>query len=171
MSERLSSQDQYNIVSARIQFYDRTSAQVMWSIIVSLHCVQTVYRLYPVHMLSTFRPQVKVFQCVEMRHPLAEGPQRVRCYPFSNHQFQSRNILDNVFFQPVESSQSFTLPRDRQLLQYGRVLLLFKMKVPGVLGRFKEVECAFIKYYDLYKPRGMCATCAQIVYKSFVASA
>jgi hypothetical protein len=91
-----------------------------------------------------------------MSHPLAEGLQRVRCYPFGNHTFQGRNIKDNVFLLPVETTKHFSLPQDKDKLQFGKVQLLFSMLVPGNLGRFKEVHCAFIKYFDLFKPKGRC---------------
>lgn len=99
--------------------------------------------------------QVKVFQCLEMRHPLADGVQRVRCYPFPKHTFQGRNIKDTVFLRPIIAGGGhFQLPRDKNKLEYGRVLLIFKMRIPGKLGRVQEVECAFIKYFDKYLAQG-----------------
>lgn len=100
--------------------------------------------------------QIRVFQCLEMKHPKAEGMQRVRCYPFRGCGFQKaeRNLKDPVFLMPLEAKDDFCLPEDTSLLQYGRVLLFFSVQVPGRMGNLIEVDLAFIKYYDVYKIKG-----------------
>lgn len=109
--------------------------------------------------------QIRVFHCLEMKHPKADGVQRVRCYPFKCHDFQQRNITDPVFMMPVDAKDDFTLPEDTHLLGYGRVLLLFSCLVPGRLGNNIEIDLAFVKYFDLYKVKGNnspCVHCTQI---------
>mgnify|MGYP003683845193 CR=1 FL=1 len=107
--------------------------------------------------------QIKVFSVLEMKHPLAEGPQRVRCFPFANHTWQAdkkkgphsgRKITDPVFIKPLQAQEDFSLPDDASLLHYGRVLLLFSIWIPGRLGNKVEMDLAFIKYYDQYKVQG-----------------
>jgi hypothetical protein len=99
--------------------------------------------------------QVKVFQCMQMKHPDAEGIQRVRCYPFTKHLFQGRNITDPVFFLPVKDyKDDFSLPEDKDLLEYGRVQLLFSVLIPARSGRVRETDLAFIKYLKPYTIRG-----------------
>jgi hypothetical protein len=89
---------------------------------------------------------------------MVSGVQRIRCYPFANHLFWKRNIFDTVFFRPPvamsEDGSEFQLPRDREHLEYGKVLLLFNLRLPGDLDRSREVSCAFVKYYDRYQVRG-----------------
>lgn len=99
--------------------------------------------------------QVRVFQCLEMHHPECEGVQRVRCYPFPEHEFQGRNITDPVFFKPVDNYKSdFALPEDKDLLEFGRVQLLFSVLVPTKLGRHEEEDLVFIKYFKRYNVDG-----------------
>jgi hypothetical protein len=104
--------------------------------------------------------QVKVYQCLALKHRLVPGVQRVRCYPFANHTFWNRNIYDTVFFRPPAglSESGFELPRDRDSLEYGKVLLLFQLRLPGRMGRVREVACAYVKYFDKYLARGECAS-------------
>ena len=90
---------------------------------------------------------------LEMKHPLGDGVQRVRCFPFANHDYQHHNLRDTVLIRPT-GSKNFKLPRDEAQLEYGRVILLFKILVPGVLGRTREAECAFVKYFDKYLVQG-----------------
>jgi hypothetical protein len=104
--------------------------------------------------------QVKVFHCMEMKHPEAEGVQRVRCYPFPTHLFQGRNIWDPVFFLPVKDyKEDFSLPEDKDLLEYGRVQLLFSVLIPSLMGRVKEFDLAFIKLLKPYLIKGQCSMC------------
>lgn len=99
--------------------------------------------------------EIKVFHCLEMSHPLADGYQRVRCYPFESHKFHKCNPLDAVFIIPMTHSPSlFQLPRDRDLVQYVKVLLLFKIEIPGKLGRLRKIDCAFVKYFEKYLVKG-----------------
>ena len=112
---------------------------------------------------------VKNYHCLEMTHPLADGVQRVRCYPFQDfvdsdgeievegHQFHDRNLTDAVFLLPVntEDRDDFVLPRDKEHLQYAKVLLLFQIRVRGNHGRPREEDCAFIQYLDKYLVKGM----------------
>lgn len=95
--------------------------------------------------------QVKVFNCLEMRHPLCDGVQRIRCYPFPKHSFHGRRLLHTVFLLPVSATRHFSLPRDKDSLQYGRVLLLFRILVSGAFGKIRPLDCAFIKYFDVYR--------------------
>ena len=110
---------------------------------------------------------IKVFHCLEMKHPQAEGVQRVRCFPFKSHKWQKgektegRNLTDPVFLMPLEAKEDFSLPEDTALLHYGRVVLFFSILIPGRMGHAVEVDCAFVKYFDEYKARGksMCTAC------------
>lgn len=101
--------------------------------------------------------QVKVFHCLEMKNSEVAGMQRVRSYPFESHQFQGRRLKDTVFFRPVRCADEdgFKLPEDKDSLEYGTVLLFFKIKIRGKLGRGREVSLAFIKYFDKYLVEGM----------------
>ena len=112
--------------------------------------------------------QVKLYHCLEMQHRLVTGVQRVWCYPFANHRFWKRNICDTVFFRSPkidsEADSTFQLPRDRDQLEYGKVLLFFKIRIPGLFGRVRELACAFVKYYDKYLVKSiymycMCTVC------------
>lgn len=105
-------------------------------------------------VLNTCWTQVKVFQSLVLRHPLCEGVQRIRCYPFPKHTFHGRNAMDLVFMLPVSATGQFSLPADKALLQYGRVLLYFQILVRGRLGKVKTLDCAFIKYFDVYNVPG-----------------
>jgi hypothetical protein len=98
--------------------------------------------------------QARVFHCLEMVHPQAEGVQRVRCFPFSNHTFNERNVKDPVFFMPVEAQKDFSLPQDQEKLEYGRVHLFFSILLPGYLGRLEETDLALVQYLDHYKIKG-----------------
>lgn len=99
--------------------------------------------------------QIAVFHCLEMSHPLADGLQRVRCYPFSNHKYHEAIHKDAVFIIPVtHSPEQFKLPRDKELLQYAKVLLFFKIRIRGHLGLPQTLELAFIKYFDVYSLEG-----------------
>ena len=89
-----------------------------------------------------------------MRHPEAEGVQRVRCYPFKTHQFNNKTIRNPVFMMPLQPKQDFSLPEDKEVLEYGRVLLFFSILVPGTLGKHFEKDLAFIQYFDHYKVKG-----------------
>ncbi len=104
------------------------------------------------HYFDT-KAQVKLYTTLVMQHPLATGVQKVRCFPFEYHKFQGRTIKDTVFLRPV-SAQEFKLPENKQDLEYGRVQLLFQIRLPGKLGRSRLVECAFIKYYGKYEVEG-----------------
>jgi hypothetical protein len=100
--------------------------------------------------------QIKVYHCLEMSHPLADGRQRVRCYPFPNHKFHTANHMDAVFIIPQSRTPAnFQLPRDRRLLDYAKVLLFFQIKIRGRIGRLETVDCAFIKYYEKYTVQGL----------------
>jgi hypothetical protein len=103
---------------------------------------------------GTQEAQVRVFHCLEMKHPEAEGTQRIRCYPFANHTFQDRNIMDPVFFLPMEPKEDFALPEDKDLLEYGRVVLLFSVLLPGHLGKYREHDLAMVRYMDRYRVKG-----------------
>jgi hypothetical protein len=99
--------------------------------------------------------QLQVHHCLEMRHHLADGVQRVRCYPFSGHQFHGLNPMDAIFFIPVTHHPSeFELPKDKDQIEYGKVLLFFKIIIPGRRGRWRTIECAFIKYFEKYLVKG-----------------
>jgi hypothetical protein len=99
--------------------------------------------------------QVKVYHCLTMKHPAADGAQRIRCFPFQGHTFQGRNIMDNVFLLPVDARRSFKLPQDKDQLEFGRTLLLFKIQIPAPLGSWQERSLAFVKYYDKYRVKGV----------------
>ncbi len=68
-------------------------------------------------------------------------------------------MFDTVFFRSpkatTDTGSTFQLPEDRDELEYGKVLLFFKLRLPGLLGRVREVSCAFVKYYDKYLVKGM----------------
>ena len=98
--------------------------------------------------------QIQVYSCLEMRHPMCEGVQRIRCYPFSDHQYNDRNIKDNIFLKPIAAGEHFNLPNDKDELQYAQVQLLFKCMVITRKGNLREVSLAFIKYYEKYTVRG-----------------
>lgn len=90
-----------------------------------------------------------------MTHPLCEGVQRIRCFPFPEHTFHGKNVMDTVFLLPVTATDQFKLPADKHLLQYARVLLLFKIKIPSRSATKPELlECAFIQYFDRYNVKG-----------------
>ncbi len=97
--------------------------------------------------------QIKVFHCLEMKHPLCDGVQRIRCYPFPTHTFHKRNLQHTVFLLPVDATDDFQLPRDKAFLQYGRVLLFFRIRIE-VEEEISFLDCAFIKYFDIYKAPG-----------------
>ena len=99
--------------------------------------------------------QLKVHHCLEMRHPLADGVQRVRCYPFLGHQFHGFNPTDAVLFIPgTHHLSKFNLPKDRDLIEYAKVLLFFKIIIPGQRGRLRTIECTFIDYIEKYLVKG-----------------
>jgi hypothetical protein len=99
--------------------------------------------------------QIRVFHCLAMQHPECEGVQRVRCYPFPNHRFQGHNMKDSVFFKPVDNYKSdFCLPQDRELLEFGRVMLIFSILVPTRMGRQEEEDLVFIRYFKPYNIQG-----------------
>ena len=75
---------------------------------------------------------------------LVIGVQRVRCYPFQNHQFNGRNILDPVFMKPLHSANDFKLPRDRESLEYGRVLLFTPPLPPSTPPSSPFVSCILL---------------------------
>ena len=112
---------------------------------------------------------IKNYHCLEMKHPLAEGVQRIRCYPFKHivdsdgeieveeHLFRDKNLTDAVFLMPVntEDRNDFVLPRDKEHLEYAKVLLFFQIRVKGKHERPQEENCAFVKYFDKYLVKGM----------------
>ena len=63
--------------------------------------------------------------------------------------------MDNVFLLPVDARRSFKLPRDKDRLEFGRTLLLFKIQIPGRFGSWHERSLAFVKYYDKYRVKGV----------------
>jgi hypothetical protein len=92
---------------------------------------------------------------MEMKHPEAEGVQRVRCYPFKTHLFQARNLKEPVFFLPVKDyMEDFSLPEDKEKLEYGRVHLLFSVLIPSRMGKVHEHDLAFIKYLKPFEIKG-----------------
>ena len=105
------------------------------------------------HYFDNTKAQVKLYTTLVMQHPLATGVQKVRCFPFEYHKYQGRTIKDTVFLRPL-SAQEFKLPENKQDLEYGRVQLLFQIRLPGKLGRSRLVDCAFIKYYGKYEVQG-----------------
>jgi hypothetical protein len=114
---------------------------------------QYTYLKKYLHCFDNTKAQVKLYTTLVMQHPLATGVQKVRCFPFEYHKFQGRTIKDTVFLRPL-SAQEFKLPENKQDLEYGRVQLLFQIRLPGKLGRSRLVECAFIKYYGKYEVEG-----------------
>ena len=107
--------------------------------------------------------QIRVFHCLEMKHPEAEGVMRIRCYPFKKHPFQGRNIREPVMMMPLQKKKTFSLPQDRGELEYGRVMLFFSIQIPTHLGRCFEFDLAFIKYFDHYKVKGIPFCCLENV--------
>jgi hypothetical protein len=55
---------------------------------------------------------------------------------------------------PLQPKKDFSLPEDKDDLEYGRVLLFFSVLIPGHLGKRFETDLAFIQYFDHYKVKG-----------------
>lgn len=99
-----------------------------------------------------------MFNRLEMKHPLCDGVQKIRCFPFPEHTFNGKNVMDTVFLMPVTATEDFSLPADKSLLQYARVLLFFEIQIPRPKHKKKKtklLECAFIEYFDRYTVPGM----------------
>ena len=63
--------------------------------------------------------------------------------------------MDNVFLLPVDARRSVKLPQDKDQLEFGQTLLLFKIQIPAPLGSWQERSLAFVKYYDKYQVKGV----------------
>jgi hypothetical protein len=62
--------------------------------------------------------------------------------------------MDPVFFLPMEPKDDFALPEDKDMLEYGRVVLLFSVLLPGHLGKYREHDLAMVQYLDRYRVKG-----------------
>ena len=99
------------------------------------------------------RPEICVFSRLEIGHKDYAGSQFVYCKPFKK--FRSDQRMDYVFFVPPEpfyTGKKRDFEIDLDTCWYGRVMLLFRIKVKSDSGQIWECDCAMIDVLFDLKP-------------------
>ena len=99
------------------------------------------------------RPEICVYSRLEIGHKDYAGSQYVYCKPFKK--FHKDLRMDYVFFVPPEpfySGRKRDFEIDLDTCWYGRVVLLFRIKVKSDSGQIWECDCAMIDVLFDLKP-------------------
>lgn len=80
-----------------------------------------------------------------------------RSYCGAAKQFHGRHISDAVFMIPPGTNKDdffLSVPEHEEQLQYGRVLLFFKLALVSSTSMRNDVDLAFVEYLDKYTVNG-----------------
>ena len=110
------------------------------------------------------RGHLLLYRTLLIGHAKHSGVQRIQCSPFPKHPYFGANRQDLVFFRPpgVEFG-AFVLSPDT--VWYGRVLLLFSMKVVTDTGP-SDMDCAMISVLETHSGQlcpGTCIKCIKFI--------
>ena len=103
------------------------------------------------------RPEINVYSRLEIGHKDYAGSQFVYCKPFKKFHNLKDPRMDYVFFippPPFYTGRRGAFEIDLDSCWYGRVVLLFRMKVKADSGEIWECDCAMIDVlFDLQSNR------------------
>ena len=130
-----------------------------WMYIVTSKCCISVY-------IGTSNVQWCIFKyivvCIFMYIDMDMFESNVSClvdrsYCGAAKQFHGRHISDAVFMIPPGTNKDdffLSVPEHEEQLQYGRVLLFFKLALVSSTSMRNDVDLAFVVYLDKYTVNG-----------------